>query len=158
MTASVPESRRRRQGVWICEPGAGCQKRCPESPAPLLRLLEAALNDLVCDWAIGCLRADHPLALRAVEPAWLARLGRRPVAAIHAFVVSLLRESPELHQSKLRELGLHDVVLGFLRSPSAAARSYALDYAASHASDLAIDLSDARLSASSADEAIANAS
>lgn len=109
------------------------------SPAPLLRLLEAALNDIVCDWAIKSLRADHPLALRAVEPAWLARLGRRPVAAIHAFVVSLLRESPELHQSKLRELGLHDVVLGFLRSPAAEARGYALDYAAAHAPDLAID-------------------
>jgi hypothetical protein len=109
------------------------------SPAPLLRLLEAAVNDLVCDWAIRCLRADHPLALRAVEPAWLARLGRRPVAAIHAFVVALLRDSPELHQSKLRELGLHDVVLGFLRSPSAEARAYALDYAAAHAPDLAIE-------------------
>jgi hypothetical protein len=109
------------------------------SPAPLLRLLEAALHDIVCDWAIRCLRADHPLALRAVEPAWLARLGRRPVAAIHAFVVSLLRESPELHQSKLRALGLHDVVLGFLRSPSADARAYALDYAAAHAPDIAVD-------------------
>lgn len=109
------------------------------SLAPLLRLLEAALNDIVCDWAIRCLRADHPLALRAVEPAWLARLGRRPVAAIHAFVVSLLRDSPELHQSKLRELGLHDVVLGFLRSPSAEARGYALEYAATHAPDLAVD-------------------
>jgi len=108
------------------------------SPAPLLRLLEAAVNDLVCDWAIRCLRADHPLALRAVEPAWLARLGRRPVAAIHAFVVALLRDSPELHQSKLRELGLHDVVLGFLRSPSADARAYALEYAAAHAPDLPV--------------------
>ena len=109
------------------------------SPAPLLRLLEAAGNDIVCDWAIKSLRADHPLALRAVEPAWLARLGRRPVAAIHAFVVSLLRESPELHQSRLRELGLHDVVLGFLRSPAAEARGYALEYAVAHAPDLAID-------------------
>jgi len=109
------------------------------SPAPLLQLLEAALNDLVCDWAIRCLRADHPLALRAVEPAWLARLGRRPVAAIHGFVVALLRDSPELHQSKLRELGLHDVVVGFLRSPSSEARAYALDYAAAHAPDIAVD-------------------
>jgi hypothetical protein len=109
------------------------------SPAPLLRLLEAAVNDLVCDWAIRCLRADHPLALRAVEPAWLARLGRRPVPAIHGFVVALLRDSPELHQSRLRELGLHDVVLGFLRSASAEARAYALEYAAAHAPDLSID-------------------
>lgn len=110
------------------------------SPAPLLRLLEAAENDLVCDFAIRSLRADHALALRAVEPAWLARLGRRSVAAIHAFVVSLLRESPELHQSKLRELGLHDVVVGFLKSPSADARTYALEYVAAHAPDLAIEL------------------
>lgn len=110
------------------------------SPAPLLRLLEAAENDLVCDFAIRSLRADHALALRALEPAWLARLGRRNVAAIHTFVVSLLRESPELHQSKLRGLGLHDVVIGFLRSPSAEARTYALEYAAAHAPDLSTDL------------------
>ncbi len=110
------------------------------SPAPLLRLLEAAENDLVCDFAIKSLRADHALSLRAVEPAWLARLGRRNVAAIHAFVVSLLRESPELHQSKLRGLGLHEVVIGFLRSPSSDARAYALEYAAAHAPDLSIEL------------------
>jgi len=110
------------------------------SPAPLLRLLESADNDLVCDWAIRSLRADHALALRAVEPAWLARLGQRPVAAIHGFVVALLRESPELHQSKLRDLGLHDVVLAFLSSPSADARAYALDYAASHAPDLPVEV------------------
>jgi hypothetical protein len=109
------------------------------SPAPLLRLLDAAVNDLVCDWAIRCLRADHALALRAVEPAWLARLGRRPVAAIHTFVVSLLRESPELHQSKLRALGLHEVVLGFLRSPSQEARTYALEYAAAQQAEIGID-------------------
>ncbi len=109
------------------------------SPAPLLRLLEVAHNDLVCDFAIRSLRADHPLALRAVEPAWLARLGRRPIAAIHAFVVSLLRESPELHQSKLKQLGLHDVVLAFLLSPSQEARAYALEYAASHAPEITIE-------------------
>ncbi|MDQ3340700.1 MAG: hypothetical protein M4D80_36540 [Myxococcota bacterium] len=109
------------------------------SPAPLLRLLDAAVNDIVCDWAIRCLRADHALALRAVEPAWLARLGRRPVAAIHTFVVSLLRESPELHQSKLRQLGLHEVVLGFLRSPSQEARTYALEYAAAQQAEIGIE-------------------
>jgi hypothetical protein len=109
------------------------------APAPLLRLLEAAHNDLVCAWAIASLRADHPLTLRAVEPAWLARLGRRPLPAIHAFVVSLLRDSPELHQSRLRALGLHDVVLGFLRSSAPEARAYALEYAAAHAPDLPVD-------------------
>ncbi len=109
------------------------------SPAPLLRLLDSALNNTVCDFAIRCLRADHPLALRAVEPAWLARLGQRPVAAIHAFVVALLKDSPELHQSKLREVGLHDTVMGFLRSPSPEARAYALEYAAAHGGELAAD-------------------
>ncbi|MCW5805278.1 MAG: hypothetical protein KIT31_23110 [Deltaproteobacteria bacterium] len=109
------------------------------TPAPLLRLLEASENDAVCDWAIRCLRADHALALRAVEPAWLARLGRRSVGAIHTFVVALLGESPELHQSKLRELGLHEVVIGFLRSPSEEARTYALDYAAAHGSDISAE-------------------
>jgi hypothetical protein len=109
------------------------------SPAPLLRLLDAAQNDLVCDWAIRSLRADHALALRAVDPAWLARLGRRPLQSIHTFVVTLLRESPELHQSKLRQLGLHEVVLGFLRSPSQEARTYALEYAAAQQAELSID-------------------
>jgi hypothetical protein len=109
------------------------------TPAPLLRLLDAAQNDLVCGWAIKLLRAEHALVLRAVEPAWLARLGRRPMASIHAFVVSLLKESPELHQSRLRQLGLHDVVIGFLRSPSPEARAFALEYAAAHAPDLPVD-------------------
>lgn len=109
------------------------------TPAPLLRLLDAAQNDLVCDWAIKLLRAEHALVLRAVEPAWLARLGRRPIASIHAFVASLLKESPELHPSKLRELGLHDVVIGLLRSPAPEARAFALEYAAAHAPDLPVD-------------------
>ncbi len=109
------------------------------TPAPLLRLLDAAQNDLVCDWAIKLLRAEHALVLRAVEPAWLARLGRRRIESVDTFVVSLLRESPELHQSKLRQLGLHDVVIGFLRSPSFEARAYAIEYAAAHAQDLPVD-------------------
>ena len=108
------------------------------SPSPMLRLLETAQNDSVCQLAIQWLRGDHPLALRAVEPAWLARLGGRPFAAIHTFVVQLLKDSPEFHQSKLRALGLHDVVIGFLKSPSQDARTYALEYAAAHAADLPV--------------------
>ncbi|MFT3691895.1 MAG: hypothetical protein QM831_02055 [Kofleriaceae bacterium] len=108
------------------------------SPAPLLRLLEAAQNDLVCRWAIDCLRVDHPLALRAVEPAWLARLGARPFESIHAFVVRLLKESPEFHQSKLKDLGLHAMVLSFLRSPSTDAQTYAIEYAQAHAPEIPV--------------------
>ena len=134
------------RGSWTFQPPTGADalaKRAyphawKHSPAPLLRLLESSLNELVCDFAIRSLRGDHPLALRAVDPAWLAQLGRRPIAAIHTFVVQLLRESPEFHQSKLRGLGLHDVVIDFLRSPSAEARTYALEYAAAHAPDLPV--------------------
>ena len=108
------------------------------SPAPLLRLLESAQNDIVCGWAIECLRGDHPLALRAVDPAWLVRLGRRPLVSVHAFVVRLLKDSPEFHQSKLRGLGLHDMVVGFLRSPSPEAQTYAIEYAAAHAPELPV--------------------
>ncbi|HEY6036678.1 MAG TPA: hypothetical protein VIV58_20515 [Kofleriaceae bacterium] len=108
------------------------------APAPLLRLLESADNDAVCGWAIISLRGDHPLALRGVEPAWLARLGMRPFASIHAFVVTLLKDSPEFHQSKLRGLGLHDMVLGFLRSPAPDAQAYAIEYAAAHAPEIPV--------------------
>ena len=128
---------------WSFQPPADLTKRAfpaawKVSPAPLLRLLESAMSDIVCDFAIRSLRGDHPLALRAVDPAWLAQLGRRPIAAIHTFVVQLLKESPELHQSRLRQLGLHDVVISFLRSPSTDARTYALEYAAAHAPDIAV--------------------
>jgi hypothetical protein len=105
------------------------------SPAPLLRLLEVASNDVVCEFAIRSLRVDHALALRAIEPAWLAQLGRRSLPAIHRFVVQLLRDSPDFHQSKLRALGLHDMVLALLASPANEARAYALEYAAAHAAD-----------------------
>jgi hypothetical protein len=108
------------------------------SPAPLLRLLDQAQNDIVINFAIASLRADHPLALRAVEPAWLARLGRRPSAALHSFVVSLFKDSAELHQSRLRAVGLHDVVLSWLRSPAQDARAYALEYATAHAPDMTV--------------------
>jgi hypothetical protein len=108
------------------------------SPAPLLHLIEIADNEVVLDFAQKLLLADHALALRAIEPAWLARLGRRGVETIDAFVVRLLEDAPELHQAKLRALGLHDVVVGFLRSPAKSARAYALAYCAAHAPDLPV--------------------
>lgn len=110
------------------------------SPAPMLRLLDLAENEVVCTFAIRSLKVDHPLALRAVEPAWLARLGARPIGALHAFVVALIRDNPELHASRLAEVGLHDTVVGFLRSPDAGARAYALDYVRGNVPDLPIEL------------------
>lgn len=109
------------------------------APEPLLHLLEVAHDGFACKFAIQLLRAEHVLALRAVDPAWLARLGRRPIADVQGFVVRLLQDSPQLHQSKLRELGLHDMVVGLLRSASNEARAYALQYCAAHAPDISID-------------------
>jgi hypothetical protein len=64
------------------------------SPAPLLRLLELSACSEVCKFTIVQLRAHHALALRAVDAAWLDRLGRRPVDTVQSFVVSLLKDNP----------------------------------------------------------------
>lgn len=113
----------------------------PESwklaPAPSLRLLELSANREVCAFAIAQLRAHHALTLRAVATGWIDRLGRRPVDAVQSFAVALLKDHPDGHPSKLRQLGLHDMVLGLLRSGAEDARSYALEYARSYATDLA---------------------
>jgi hypothetical protein len=109
------------------------------SAAPLLRLLEAAESSEVCKFAIVQLRAHHALALRAVDAAWLARLGRRPVGTVQSFVVALLKDNPELHQSKLRQAGLHEMVIGLLRSDADDARTYALEYARTYATDVATE-------------------
>ncbi len=108
------------------------------SPAPLLRLLEDARNPLVCEFAIRSLEQDFKDALRAVEPAWLARLGVKPLEIVHEFVLRLLRDNPEFHQSKLKALGLHDMVLGLLYSNHSPARRYAIDYARAYATDLPV--------------------
>jgi hypothetical protein len=108
------------------------------SPDPLLRLLEDAEHDQVADFAIRSLEKDFPDALRGADPRWLARIGKRPLTPVHEFIVKLFTESAELHQSKLRQLGLHEMVLGLLSSESAAARRYAIEYAGAHAPDLPI--------------------
>jgi hypothetical protein len=112
----------------------------PESwkltPAPLLRLLELSEHDEICKFAIVQLRAHHALALRAVDASWLDRLGRRAVPAVQSFTVALLKDNPDFHQSKLRQLGLHDMVLSLLRSSAEDARAYALEYARTYATDV----------------------
>lgn len=108
------------------------------SPAPLLRLLEDARNAQVCDFAIRSLEQDFKDTLRQVEPAWLARLGRKPLEIVHDFIIKLLRDNPEFHQSKLKQLGLHDMVLGLLYSNNGPARRYAIDYARAYATDLPV--------------------
>ncbi len=108
------------------------------SPTPLLRLLEDARNPQVCEFAIRGLEQDFKDALRHIEPAWLARLGAKPLEIVHDFILRLLRDNPEFHQSKLKQLGLHDMVLGLLYSSNSPARRYAIDYARAYATDLPV--------------------
>lgn len=103
----------------------------------LMMLLEQAQADAPARFAIQSLRRDAPERLRSTDPAWLARLSARPLDSVHEFVVELLQTVPELHQSKLRALGLHDTALGFLRSSSQKARAFAIEYARAHGQDLA---------------------
>ncbi|WP_433934960.1 hypothetical protein AB3662_10035 [Sorangium cellulosum] len=106
------------------------------SPDPLMLLLSTCEADPPARFAIQGLRKDFPEALRSVTPAWLARLAFRPLASAHDFLIETLLGSPELHQSKLRGLGLHDAALALLDSPSAKARAFAIEYARAHAADL----------------------
>jgi hypothetical protein len=103
------------------------------SAEPLLRLIEDSENDGVLRFATRSLEKDFPETLRNVDPAWLGRLGKKPAASVHEFVVSLLERSPEFHQSKLAELGLHDMVIDMLGSLSEKAAKYAIEYANAHA-------------------------
>ena len=110
-----------------------------QAPDELMLLLETCENDALAFFAIASLRRDFPDKLRHVTPAWLARLATRPLASAHDFLIDTLQGSPEFHQSKLRPLGLHDAVLALLLSPSARARTYAIEYARAHAQDLPVE-------------------
>ena len=103
------------------------------SAEPLLRLIEDSENDGVLRFATRSLEKDFPETLRNVDPAWLGRLGKKPAASVHEFVVSLLERSPEFHQSKLADLGLRDMVIDMLGSQSEKAAKYAIEYANAHA-------------------------
>lgn len=109
------------------------------SADPLLRLLDTCESDPAVRFAIQGLRQDFPQALRHPTPEWLARLARRPLASAHEFLVETLQGSAELHPSKLRALGLHEPALALLRSPSAKARAWAIEYARAHAQDMAAE-------------------
>jgi hypothetical protein len=109
------------------------------APDPLLLLLETCECDFAAELAIDGLKELFPDVLRNVKPEWLARLTTRPLEAAHDFVIETLEASPELHQGKLKALGLHDAVLGLLTSPSAKARKYAIEYARAHATDLSAE-------------------
>jgi hypothetical protein len=109
------------------------------SPEPLLYLLEACEHASAAAFAVACLRKDFPEVLRSPDVAWLDRLCHRPVEPVHDLVVELLAGTPELHQAKLRERGLHEAVLALLTSSSDKARKYAIAYARAHATDLPVE-------------------
>ncbi|MFO0613233.1 MAG: hypothetical protein U0414_11615 [Polyangiaceae bacterium] len=109
------------------------------SPDPLMLLLETCRADDAARFAIASLKKDFPDALRRVTPAWLGGLSARKLPSAHDFMIEALEASPELHQGKLRSLGLHEPVLRLLASPSKKARAYAIEYARAHAKDLPLE-------------------
>lgn len=109
------------------------------SPEPLFYLIESCNHPAAAKFAVATLRKEFPEALRAPNIAWLTRLCYRRLEPVHDLVVELLSGTPELHQAKLRERGLHDAVLALLTSPSDKARAYAIAYARAHAADMAVE-------------------
>ncbi len=109
------------------------------SADPLLSLLESCAHDEVAALALGWLAKDFPDALRAPSVPWLVRLSARRLPSIESFVVKVLRETPELHTSRFRELGLRSVVLDMVASKSAEARAFGLEYARRHAAELSVE-------------------
>jgi hypothetical protein len=108
-------------------------KRAPE---PLMLLLETCQGDPPARFAIQGLRKDFPESLRKVTPEWLARLAHRPLESAHEFLIETLEGSPDFHQGKLEKLGLKEAVLALILSPSKKARTYAIEYARGHATDM----------------------
>lgn len=106
------------------------------APEALMYVLETCQADPPAAFAIQGLQKDFPERLRGATPEWLGRLALRPLGSAHEFLVETLRASPELHQGRLRAVGLHEAVLALLRSPSKKARAYAVEYARAHATDL----------------------
>lgn len=109
------------------------------SPRPLFALLEHAQAAVVQQYAIAALKNDFRLALREVEPSWVARLVSLHKERIDDFVIWILGNVPKFEQSKFRELGLHEAVLALFHSKSSSARKYAANYARTHARDLPVD-------------------
>lgn len=108
-------------------------------PEPLLYLIEAAEHPSAASFAITLVRKHFSDVLRSPDVGWLERLCYRSVEPVHELLVELLASTPELHQSKLRERGLHDGVLALLTSPCEKARTYAIAYARAHAVDMPVE-------------------
>lgn len=109
------------------------------TPRPLFSLLERAKSNQVRRFAAEALKADFRASLREVEPGWVARLIGMGSGPVDEFAVWVLNNVPRFEQAAFRSLGLHEAVLRLFDSPSHAARSYAAEYARTHARDLPVD-------------------
>ncbi len=133
-----------RGSAWFDGPPDKLSKRAYDeawklSAAPLLRLLEDAANDTVCRFVIRSLQADFKDNLRNLDPAWLARIGGKDLPTVDGFVIELLEGNPEFHQSKLKKLGLEEMVIGLLQSSNDKAVGYAIEYCNAHAPTIDLD-------------------
>ncbi len=109
------------------------------SPRPLFALLSRAQSEHVRTFAAESLKADFRAQLREVEPAWVVGLVSVGSRTVDDFVVWLLGNAPRFEQASFRELGLHDAVIRLLDSQSQTARTYAAEYARTHARDLPLE-------------------
>lgn len=106
------------------------------SADPLMSLLEDCRHTRVAQFAIVRLKKHFPERLGGEDIGWLRRLANRPVEAVHELLVEILRKTPALHPDKLKAVGLEPAVLRLLLSPSATARTYAIEYARAHAASM----------------------
>jgi len=108
------------------------------TPRPLFNLLERARAEKVRQFAIEALKQDFRAALREVQAEWVARLVTVQSRRIDEFIVWILDNVPRFQQADFRALGLHEAVLRLFDSPADEARTYAANYARTHARDLTV--------------------
>lgn len=109
------------------------------SPQPLLRLLEEAQSPVVLSFAAESLKKDHAISLREISETTVLRLLKLRRPEIDAFCVWIFDSVPKFEHARLRELGLHEAIIGLLKSDSPEAQSFAATYVRSHAKDLPLE-------------------
>ncbi len=110
------------------------------SPDLLFRLMGMARAEMVREFAADALRHDFKTELRQVNVATLQQLAAIPVesAARDDLLVWLLGNAPQFEAQQFLTLGLHDIVVQLLESPSSKAQQYAVDYAKTYARQLPV--------------------
>lgn len=109
------------------------------SPIPLIRLLEEAKSSLVLKFAVTSLKTEHLINIREISETTVLRLLKRQHPEVDEFCIWIFNTVPRFEQSKLKELGLHDAILGLFKSTNDKALSFVATYARTHAKDLPLD-------------------